>query len=251
MSVTSQKIELEAKILKDLDAFFDKIAVEYQLSMGAAGIPVNASDYNEELKALLMKHYERSTEEFAEDELSFILPFLINYARQEALTVSGIITETNQKNINRAQVVAQTQVQEDIANGEAVTMASTALIGSLALRRLFDGRKTNIATTETQTLSEPTRLTVAEVKAGQPTTIGGAVKPFAEKYQLDKTWRDQGDDIVRPTHAEADGQTRAHDEPFSVGGSLLNLPRDTSMGAPIKEIAHCRCYAEYKRGNKL
>jgi len=251
MSVTSRKIELEALILKDLDTFFDKISDEYQASMSAAGIPVNAIDYNDELKSLLMKHYERSIYEFAEDELSFILPFLINYARQEALTVSAIITETNQKNINRAQVVGQAQAQEDREAGEVVTQSTVALIGSLHLRRLFDGRKANIATTETQTLSEPTRMTVAEVHAGQPTTIGNAKKPFAVKYQLDKTWRDQDDDIVRLTHAEADGQVRPHDQPFAVGGSLLNFPRDTSLGAPIKEIANCRCYTNYIRGKKL
>jgi uncharacterized protein with gpF-like domain len=63
-----------------------------------------------------------------------------------------------------------------------------------------------------------------------------------------KKWRTMGDKFVRETHSRANGQSVAIGAPFSVGGSLLNYPGDTSLGAPIKEVINCRCSVEYYYG---
>lgn len=49
------------------------------------------------------------------------------------------------------------------------------------------------------------------------------------------------DSRVRSDHAAANGQKRKLDEPFDIGGYKLMFPGDSSLGAPAKEIVHCRC----------
>ncbi len=59
-----------------------------------------------------------------------------------------------------------------------------------------------------------------------------------------KYWSAIMDDATRETHAEADGQERDIQEPFEVGGSLLQYPGDASLGADLSEIINCRCAEE-------
>lgn len=54
-------------------------------------------------------------------------------------------------------------------------------------------------------------------------------------------WVSMGDEKVRETHADADGQEKPIDEAFEVGESLLMYPGDESLGAGPEEIVNCRC----------
>lgn len=57
-----------------------------------------------------------------------------------------------------------------------------------------------------------------------------------------KTWDSSGDNRVRETHREMDGQTVQMDEPFTtLNGAKLMFPGDSSLGAPADEIIACRC----------
>lgn len=56
-----------------------------------------------------------------------------------------------------------------------------------------------------------------------------------------KKWVTRHDDKVRTSHAEADGQVRELDMPFTVGGESLQYPGQRT--APMKETASCRCIA--------
>jgi uncharacterized protein with gpF-like domain len=60
-----------------------------------------------------------------------------------------------------------------------------------------------------------------------------------------KKWVDVGDKRERKTHLEVGGTTLPIDEPFSVGDSLLQFPKDTSLGASADEIVNCRCSIQY------
>ena len=60
-----------------------------------------------------------------------------------------------------------------------------------------------------------------------------------------KKWIDVGDKRERKTHLEVGGATLPIDEPFSVGDSLLQFPKDTSLGASADEIVNCRCSIQY------
>lgn len=56
-----------------------------------------------------------------------------------------------------------------------------------------------------------------------------------------KEWLATGDNRTRPTHASANGQVKPMDDPFDVGNSKMMHPGDMSLGAPVSEIADCRC----------
>lgn len=56
---------------------------------------------------------------------------------------------------------------------------------------------------------------------------------------MKKVWIATGDDRVRTTHLDADGQEVELDEPFNVGGEELQYPADP-VGSPA-EVYNCRC----------
>ena len=60
-----------------------------------------------------------------------------------------------------------------------------------------------------------------------------------------KTWITEKDNKVRSTHREVDNIKIGIFESFQVGDSFMMFPKDTSLGASIKEIAGCRCVAKY------
>jgi hypothetical protein len=60
-----------------------------------------------------------------------------------------------------------------------------------------------------------------------------------------KKWIDVGDKRERKTHLEVGETTLSIGEPFSVGDSLLQFPKDTSLGASADEIVNCRCSIQY------
>lgn len=63
--------------------------------------------------------------------------------------------------------------------------------------------------------------------------------------KTNKKWIDVGDKRERKTHLEVGGTTLPIDEPFSVGDSLLQFPKDTSLGASSDEIVNCQCSIQY------
>jgi hypothetical protein len=56
-----------------------------------------------------------------------------------------------------------------------------------------------------------------------------------------ESWDASRDKFTRDSHAAANGQTRQRGEPFIVGGYSMMGPGDASLGAPVEEIANCRC----------
>ena len=61
---------------------------------------------------------------------------------------------------------------------------------------------------------------------------------------MDKTWCTVGDNRVRETHEEVDGETIPIEEAFVVGGVEMMMPRDPEVDAP-EETDGCRCWLEY------
>ena len=78
------------------------------------------------------------------------------------------------------------------------------------------------------------------LRAGQVESIAQAIDTGeVGEGETTKEWDSSGDARTRPTHAAADGQKRAFDQPFSVGGSALMYPGDPS--GPAAETIQCRC----------
>lgn len=60
-----------------------------------------------------------------------------------------------------------------------------------------------------------------------------------------KQWITMKDYRVRKTHQEIDNKVLPIDGVFIVGDSMMYFPKDTSLGADMKEIANCRCSVKY------
>lgn len=61
-----------------------------------------------------------------------------------------------------------------------------------------------------------------------------------------KTWLTERDLRVRPTHAEIEGWTIPIDQPFLVGESLMDFPKDQyTYNADPKEVVNCRCVCRF------
>lgn len=56
-----------------------------------------------------------------------------------------------------------------------------------------------------------------------------------------KAWLATQDGRTRDSHLDADGQEVDLDQPFEIGGYKMMQPGDMSLGAPISEVANCRC----------
>lgn len=68
----------------------------------------------------------------------------------------------------------------------------------------------------------------------------------AKSRYTKKIWHTALDEKVRLTHMLVEGVEVGIDEPFHVGGYLMNYPLDSSLGASATEIINCRCTVEYK-----
>ena len=99
-------------------------------------------------------------------------------------------------------------------------------------------RGENIARTEAMQA-----LNHSEYEATRQAVDLGAVK----NENVKREWDDAGDGRVRPTHRLLNGQRVGLDEPFVIPATITRRevrmlhPGDTSLGAPVREIAMCRC----------
>ena len=60
-----------------------------------------------------------------------------------------------------------------------------------------------------------------------------------------KQWMDVRDKKERETHLQVGRTVKPINEPFLVGNSLMQYPKDTSFGASSSEIVNCRCTIKY------
>lgn len=60
-----------------------------------------------------------------------------------------------------------------------------------------------------------------------------------------KQWMDVRDKKERETHLQVGRTVNPINEPFLVGNSLMQYPKDTSFGASSSEIVNCRCTIKY------
>jgi SPP1 gp7 family putative phage head morphogenesis protein len=62
----------------------------------------------------------------------------------------------------------------------------------------------------------------------------------------EKFWIATADNRTREWHADADGQSRPLNEPYSVHGESLMFPGDSSLGASASNLVRCRCAEGYR-----
>lgn len=189
-----------------------------------------------------------------------ILAIFLLWDDMHAPVQADIITRTTGKDMDDAISQAREALREQDKPADNRSLAATALA---ILKRILRGRVDLIAVTETQTAAETAKAIEASVVTRtvipgiplprdivpllEPAVVQPGAGPRITPAQttLKKSWLTLRDKKVRDTHRAAEGQTRAVNEAFNVGNSRMMYPGDTSLGAPIREIAHCRCSAQY------
>ena len=186
---------------------------------------------------------------------------------ERAPVQADIIVATTVRDMGDAIDQGRQAMRED---GTPTENRSLAAVAAAILLRILRGRVDLIAVTETQAAAEAAKAIEASTVAGvlipgvpvprdivpvvEPTvaptpTPGPGPRLTPVQATLKKSWIDMRDKRVRPTHVEAGRRYGAAsipvNEAFIVGGSRMMYPGDTSLGAPIREIASCRCSAQY------
>ncbi|WP_405961279.1 phage minor head protein [Streptomyces sp. NBC_00024] len=83
---------------------------------------------------------------------------------------------------------------------------------------------------------------IARTEAGRAwntATLGAAQAGTGPDKPVVKQWVTRRDARVREDHADANGQLRLIDEPFTVGGHEMSAPHDPT--APAGQVVNCRC----------
>lgn len=146
-----------------------------------------------------------------------------NFINSQGLKKSGLITDTT---IEIAKKII-TDGQADGVGEQAIGKALQDAIGGA----VSDHRARTIARTETHG---------AATYAMQETAKEVQIQTGAN---MTREWVAVEDSRTREAHAEADTQVVGMDEPFDVGGELLDRPGDPS-GSPENTI-NCRCVVAY------
>lgn len=106
------------------------------------------------------------------------------------------------------------------------------------------GQSTEKLAEEIRTMGEFSRYraeTIARTEANGAYNAGNfqSAQTLGSVGPVEKYWISTADDRTRPSHREADGQTRAFADPFLIGGSEMLYPHDPA--GPASEIVNCRC----------
>ena len=249
----AKKIRLERrleiamrKILFDYADDVEKIIEE------TGELPNARAQTGEQTLEALEKQYRRVSEEFKTDfreqELSKntllfletknvdndIEAALATFINVTTIEHTGLIVGTTQTETESAIIRATIELLEQ---ERELADDAVAKLTAEKLRRGVPGRASNIATTETQVAAEGTKDVEANTILRTP--------EVPEVEDVVKEWEDMDDSKVRDTHREADGQQVSARDAFSVGGFAMRFPGDGELGAPIKEIARCRCNTRY------
>ena len=136
------------------------------------------------------------------------------WVRQVALTRVGEVNATTRK-------MLQTVITKGLEDGLSIQKIADEI------RSLF------------KTMSPIRAERIARTETIGASNAGAMFAARSTGLPLKKEWLATMDTRTRETHAEADGQTRGMDEPFSVGGYQMEQPGDPT--APPSEVINCRC----------
>jgi SPP1 gp7 family putative phage head morphogenesis protein len=116
------------------------------------------------------------------------------------------------------------EIVSSVSRGDSITDTIRSVARALGTPGQLTGKAETIARTETLTA----------VSIGQAAAMKNAKEVIPG---LKKVWLTAGDNRVRDSHAELNGDTIPTEEQFSNG---LNYPRDTEALDPA-EVINCRC----------
>ncbi|TPG76322.1 hypothetical protein [Pseudomonas arsenicoxydans] len=220
--------ELEKDLYALLLLYFEKASKAALLGYVKDATPTVPERLIEALEGVLRSHGAKVGETFGLSDLNESL--FPQWLDERAKESSQQISATTQKNVIAAIVLA---TKELVEAAEDSSRRSVARAAYAQVSRTFKSRAETGAITETTASSESSKFHTAEA---------------ATLHK--KTWVTMNDGIVRATHVLANMQEVDFDATFTVGGYQMRFPADYSLGAPVKEIIHCRCMAIYTEGRK-
>jgi len=266
-----KKIRLEKAFENAIRPLFTQMIRDYKASIRAFGRAQDASLYEDQWKGLLATQYDRVqrafrgtviddsvgksmvyylTKQSPERMESLIDIALLNWRTTQSTLVAGIITDTNQEQLDVGlQRAREALIEEELeVNPTTLSLAAGAIVG-----RQFKVRTGTIAQTETQSAAETTKSIEATVLAGRvpvgvlpiPEPIIIEPEPEQERLPINKQWVTIGDNRVRASHIAVNRTIIDEAESFTVGGDLLKYPGDNSQGASAAQFINCRCSADY------
>lgn len=249
------KLRLERAFLPEVNAELKKVVQKFVSLYALTGIVIDVTQFTEDFRTMFFKQYKRVGSVF-DKTLSPGLPADVAETDEERSAIAGalgvfylarsedqarIVTRTNARQLNESVADAFRFQQQKPPDARSPTDMTNRVIARLAgafASRKFSIRARSITTTETQTIAEIAKSTEADVLLlRNPLIQGGDSTPT----QAEKLWRSVGDQRVRESHMNADGQVQLVGQPFRVGDSSMMFPGDSNLGAPLKEIVNCRC----------
>lgn len=248
------KLQIERFLAEDVNRLWVSTARQYTREIRARGWYTEPDEaWGDALEQMLVRQYERTSGAFGH-RIGAQLPAGVKPTSLEsdridevlARTLSeraggqrALIGGTTRRNMDDALTAARRASQTIAAEtGISRSAEEEALEAGRTLERRLRGRTSGIASLETQAPSEMAKLVETEILLGHTPSIEGGT--YAEP-EIVKTWWSIGDDVVREDHLMADQQEQELQEPFLVGPDQLMAPGDTSLGAPIGQVIHCRC----------
>jgi uncharacterized protein with gpF-like domain len=254
------KRTFERVLARDLRAFFAGLGDDIYSSFALRGIPPDFNSYIDELAAILKTNYrkvgaffsshiqrllkELEPENSAHEDVAntvqeerrnldpllllLLVPFYNTHSKQQA----KFILDTTKKITNDIALRARSEMS---LSGERPERRELARRIVKEVNRRNHRRAVTIAEDQVGDVAQKAKHTetVELTKAA-----GGAGLTVVEPR---KTWVTIGDRRVRPAHASANGQQRAIEESYIVGGELLMYPKDRSQGASLGNTINCRC----------
>lgn len=245
------KLILENEFMRSLTRSNNKLVRTSARTLLESGSPVDVeSEQGVKFPLMLLLYYQRVVRQFknktgiakTDREKQQIETALKIFTDERAPIQAKFIMETSQLNSDRAMLMMDTRRQVAAEEGEVWSEREATLVFASIFSRKLNGRRSIIATNETNAVAEASKLTEVEVLLGiDPFVVDGATK----KIDAVKEWVSQGDSIVRTAHIIADSIQVRVDRPFIVKGQRLMFPGDTSLGATQDNVAGCRCTAVY------
>lgn len=148
------------------------------------------------------------------------------------------MTQTSNKELTRAVNKAlEASAAAEVDTGDSFTpkQLGASAKDTFLTSSLFRGDL--IGETEIQNAAENAKAIETETFMGTVAVAAAATITLTSQGM----WTTMGDDVVRPTHIQADFQVQDTGNAFNVGGFQLMQPGDGTLGAPLSETARCRC----------
>lgn len=252
---TATLMRLEVPFARDLRSYFRQISKDFKTVYSATGSPINVSRFNDELQAILKKHYRKVAKAFRSDltgqvdkkfdvvmhtkqeEADQIVDLAIaEYIDGNSVQEASIINETTQNDLN-----AETAGVITAAALDGVSLSNTEIANEAALdfNSKIPGRSSTISMTEAGNMQSATDFIEKEVLILAGVTVGGVA---FNQQNYERIWDTILDSKTRQAHVAADSQRVGLNQNFQVGGESLRFPRDYRQGSAANTI-NCRCQA--------